>query len=170
MKTRKRTVVCSSSKRLNTKYKLYVFRAMIASMLIFFISLSNLSIISSMFNISVLEILLSFNLENPKETMHTVRKIQMVKELELKDLSKHIEDPKTLRGMNHAALNRHFRRCFFLLQHEGEGPNITEQVHSCKTRQAVLFYPRNREEVYHAWSFYRNSRKLKHKQWYFKKS
>ena len=67
---------------------------MIISTLIFLISSSTLSIISSMFNISVLESLISFNLENLKETIHFVRKVQMVKELELKDLSKHMQDPK----------------------------------------------------------------------------
>ena len=111
---------CSSSKKNNAKYKLYVFRAMFVSIQTFCVSLIIFSIISSMFNISVLKILTSFNLENPKETRHNVGKIHMVKELELKDLSKHAQDPKTMPGMRYSALDYQCQVCFFLIQYEGK--------------------------------------------------
>ena len=134
----------SSPKKLSHKF--HFFHNCTALILIVSFLLVALSFSFFMIDSTIFENLKSCRLKNSKRALQSLRKQHMVAEFEMKEL--HVvllQDPKTLCGMNHAFVGYNFKRWFFSIKHDGEGLSFTQQVLSCKKRQAVLFYPRDVE-------------------------
>ena len=55
---------------------------------------------------------------------------------------------------NRAYFNYFRKRCFFVLQDNYQGYNLTESTEQCHSRGAVLSYPRHYEEVSDTWIYF----------------
>ena len=68
-------------------------------------------------------------------------------------------DPNLLCAVNHGKFEAEYRRCFFVMEHGGDGLNITEQNSACETKLGTLSYPRSDDELSLLWNTYQKYRK-----------
>ena len=58
-------------------------------------------------------------------------------------------------GENHAKLNFEWKRCFFVTPHLDKPRNLSEQIDLCRSKNAVMVYPREGYELSDIWNFYK---------------